>query len=320
MSHDLTIEDVISRTGLEKSRLQYLEARFPFYINRRLFDPEGRFYSREHIKTFLHLDHVVSANCDLAETIENKNQKKGSLLVFASGKGGVGKTTLSVNLSLLAAQSGKKVVFIDGDLGMANAHVLLGMQPKQDMGHLISNGVPLDQIISTTHFNMKFIAGGGGIYELANLDSPRLDLLNDAINSLRLNADWVTIDSPAGIGKTVLSWIGASDELVVVTAPTPLAILDAYGLIKVAVQKGYHGRIHIIINSVISHSQGRDLFDQLSGCCWRFLKRDLIFLGAIRRDLFIERMLMARTPFVCSNEKNNTHRHLAEIAEKLFAG
>ncbi len=307
----LSADDLSEKTGLSKARLRYLEARFPSHIQRRLFDPEGRFYSESHIRSFQELDVSDSAL---------KASPKGKLLVFASGKGGVGKTSLAVNLCVAAVLHGCQVTLVDGDLGMANAHILLGHSPKKNLSHLLFENTPLQDILLQMPYGLNFIPGGGGIWELAYLNEKQMSLLSDAVNTLCTQTDFLVIDAPAGIGPSVLGWVLSATELVVITTPSKTALLDAYGLIKVALEKGYGGTIQVIVNQVKSASQGELIFQHLDQCAQKFLKCSLTYLGSVRKDLHFEKTQNSGTPLMLHPERSPAHTTLTHLANRLFIG
>jgi flagellar biosynthesis protein FlhG len=319
----LSVEDLCEKTGLSKARLRYLEARFPSHIQRRLFDPEGRFYSESHIHALQQLDVSTREFTPTKPQALKTSGIPGKLLVFASGKGGVGKTSLAVNLCVAASLQGRLVTLVDGDLGMANAHILLGNillghSPKKNLSHLLFENTPLQDILVQTPQGLHFLPGGGGVWELAYLNEKQMSLLSDAINTLRTQTPFVIIDAPAGIGPSVLGWVLSATELVLVTNPTKTALLDAYGLIKVALEKGYEGPIRVIVNQVQSASQGEKIFQHLNQCAQRFLKYSLSHLGSVRKDLRFERAQNSGIPLMLHSEHASTHTILTHLAMRLF--
>jgi DNA-binding transcriptional MerR regulator len=180
MNHYLTLREVTEKTGLPKSRLRYIEARFPVSINRRLFDSEGRFYSPNQLKTFRQIDRLLQNNNGsvLNELIQrNHAARRGRIITFTSGKGGVGKTSLSVNLSLLAQSRGFRTALLDGDLGMADAHALLGMRPSKNISNLFTEHIRLKEVMLETYGGLRFVPGCSGEFNIANLDDRCLNLL-----------------------------------------------------------------------------------------------------------------------------------------------
>ena len=248
-----------------------------------------------------------------------KHVRKAKILVFASGKGGVGKTSLSVNLALWGAHAGHNVLLIDGDLGMADAHALLGITPHANLSQLFSHEVPLKDIIIDTHYGLKFISGGSGLAEMASLSLRSLDYLNRLMEDLKNDFDWIILDAPAGIGASVMNWISASDELVLVTTPSSTALLDAYGLLKVSLEKGFGGTIRMIVNMVGSQAEGCNIFQSMNACSIKFLNQQLHYSGAVKKDLKFDRALLLKRPLILFEEKTRALDSINKIGHILFS-
>lgn len=153
------------------------------------------------------------------------------IIAITSGKGGVGKTNIAVNMAIAYAQLGKKVILIDGDLGMANVNVLLNVVPQYNLMNVINKKRTMKEIILDTEFGIKFIAGANGFSKIANLSVVELEYFAKQFSELG-NADIIIIDTAAGIANNVLQFVAAADEVYVVTTPEPTAITDAYGIRK----------------------------------------------------------------------------------------
>lgn len=151
---------------------------------------------------------------------------KTRIIAITSGKGGVGKTNLAVNMAIAYAQQGKKVILIDGDLGMANVNVLLNVVPQWNLMQVINKQKSMQEIVTDTEFGIKFIAGANGFSKIANLSKDELDYFAKQF-ALLGNADIILIDTGAGIANNVLQFVAAADEVCVVTTPEPTAITDA---------------------------------------------------------------------------------------------
>lgn len=315
-----TIAETSALTGITRSRLRYIEARFPHSVNRLSFSEDGQFYAKNQLDTFKTIDSLISSNSPSLYSLMKDNSaiKSARFITIASGKGGVGKTSICVNLALLAAKTGFKTILIDGDCGMADAHALLGIRPKKDISALIEEESTVDDVIINTFYNLKFIAGGNGTFDLANLSQKNLIILENKFKALKQRFQFVLIDSPAGIGKTVLKWVGAGNELIVVTTPSPTALLDAYGLIKVSIEKGFISSAKVIVNMTTSKAQGEQTFQTLNQCSKKFLGFPLEYLGSVRRDPKVEQALLAKTPLALNENYNGAISNLNEISKNIF--
>ncbi|MBR0495760.1 MAG: AAA family ATPase, partial [Treponema sp.] len=169
---------------------------------------------------------------DQAQELKKMMNRKTRIIAITSGKGGVGKSNLSVNMAIAYAQQGKKVTLIDGDLGMANVNVLMNIVPQYNLMHVINKQKTMQEIINDTEFGIKFIAGANGFSKIANLTVDELDYFAKQFSMLG-NSDIIIIDTGAGIANNVLQFVAAADEVYVVTTPEPTAITDAYGIIKI---------------------------------------------------------------------------------------
>ena len=165
------------------------------------------------------------------ELKEMMSNHKTRIIAITSGKGGVGKSNLAVNMAIAYAQQGKKVILIDGDLGMANVNVLMNIVPQYNLMQVINRQNTMQEIITETEFGIKFIAGANGFSKIANLSVEELDYFAKQFSQLG-NADIIIIDTGAGIANNVLQFVAAADEVYVVTTPEPTAITDAYNLTK----------------------------------------------------------------------------------------
>lgn len=244
-------------------------------------------------------------------------QIRRHFFAFASGKGGVGKTTLCVNLALWVSLHKYKTLLVDGDLGMADAHTLLGLNPERNIASILTSENSLKDAIIPVRPDLDFISGGSGLSSLATLSSDRLMRLRDSIDTLPKIYDAVFIDCAAGIGNSVLSWISGSHSLVVVVTPSATSLLDAYGLIKVSLEKGFRGGIHILTNMASNQAEAEMSFTHLNTCSIKFLKKELIYMGGVKKDMKIEKALLQRHPFILNRETSPALENLSKIGEKI---
>ena len=158
--------------------------------------------------------------------------KKTRVITVASGKGGVGKTNMSVNMAIAYARLGKRVIIMDADLGLANVNILLNIIPKYNLYHVIRKQKTMREIMVDTDYGIQMIAGASGFSKIANLNEEERQSFITELYTLS-NADIIIIDTSAGVSSNVLSFIAAADEAIIITTPEPTAITDAYGIIKI---------------------------------------------------------------------------------------
>ncbi|MCM1321105.1 MAG: MinD/ParA family protein [Bacteroides sp.] len=227
---------------------------------------------------------------------------KTRIISITSGKGGVGKTNLAVNMSIAYAKIGKKVILIDGDLGMANVNILLNIVPTSNLLHVITQQKKISDIILDTAFGIQFIAGANGFSRIANLTSQELDYFAKEFSTLS-NADIIIIDTGAGISNNVLSFVAASDEVYVVTTPEPTAITDAYGIIKIIATElaGENTNMKLLVNRVHSAEEGKRISDRIINIAAQFLNYKMEYLGFIYDDPIVSTSVIRQKPFMIEN-------------------
>jgi len=210
--------------------------------------------------------------------------KPMKVIAISSGKGGVGKTNISINLALTMAKQGKEVMLLDADLGLANVDVLLGLNTEYDLSHVMKGERTLEEIIVEGPSNIKIIPASTGKSSMANLQpSEHMGLIN-AFSDLSCAVDVMIIDTGAGISDSVVSFCSASQDVIVVVHDEPASITDAYAFIKVMSSKYNVSRFHILANMTHDAREGRELFQKLSKATDRFLDVVLDFTGAVPYD------------------------------------
>lgn len=231
-----------------------------------------------------------------------KGGHKTRIIAITSGKGGVGKSNISVNMAIAYAQLGKKVILIDGDLGMANVNVLLDIVPRFNLMHVINKKKTMKEIILDTEFGIKFIAGANGFSKIANLNVDELEYFAKEFSTLG-NADIIIIDTGAGISNNVLQFVAASDEVFVVTTPEPTAITDAYGIIKIITTEITDRQINLklLVNRVHSADEGKKISDRIINIVGQFLSYKVDYIGFIYEDPVVQASVIRQKPFIVVN-------------------
>lgn len=242
------------------------------------------------------------------------------VIVVTSGKGGVGKTNVTVNLALALAQRKQRVLVLDADLGLANVDIAMGLLPKYNLMHVLRGELSLEEIIVTGPLGVSVIASGSGIKELANLDDARRERLLLSLASLKRAYDWLVIDTSAGLGKNVLGFVLAADETLVVTTPEPTAMLDAYSMIKVIFQENPDAQVRLVVNMVRDDGEAREVSDKMTVLAHRFLGAAIAPLGYVVRDPKVGEAVREQTPLLMMYPSTPAARCIQTLALKLTDG
>jgi flagellar biosynthesis protein FlhG len=245
--------------------------------------------------------------------------RRGSAVVFSvtSGKGGVGKTSVSVNMAVEFAKSDHRTIVVDCDLGLANAHILAGLRTGKTMSDYLDGRADLMEIIIDGPAGVKFISGGSGIKEMANLDEAGRQRIIDVIADLRPFCDVIILDTGAGISRAVTDFVAVSDHTIVVTTADFAAVADAYGIIKTCVHGEHANSIHVLVNRVRSPHEAEQVFNKLRDCAKRFLGLDLNWLGLLPEDSVVEAAVVQRSPFREAFPESVVSRYLKTVVASL---
>jgi flagellar biosynthesis protein FlhG len=222
--------------------------------------------------------------CNTKGTLLPMNAKKPKILAVTSGKGGVGKTNVVANLAASLSEIGRKVVVLDADFGLANLDVLLGRTPRYHLGHVLFGNKTLNDIMVQGPKGIRIIPASSGLQRMSELTGAQRNRLIESFASLDTDTDYFLIDTAAGISRNVIHFLLSAHEVIVVSAPEPTAIVDAYAVIKIILTEDRNKKIRVLINSVEQAEEAREVFCQINSVVKRFLNRELDFLGYIERD------------------------------------
>lgn len=242
------------------------------------------------------------------------------VIAIASGKGGVGKTNLAVNLGLTLARRNLRVALLDADLGTANADILLGLQPRFHLHHVVTGQKKLPEIIVEAQHGLKVIPGASGLPELADLPERQRHALLHSLLVLDGTVDLLLIDTGAGVGSNVLQFVRAAGEVLVVTTPEPTAITDAYALIKSISHYQIPITTRVVINSVRQKGEGDIAGQKLASVAHQFLGKQIELLGVLPYDDMVQRAVRAQTPLVESYPRSPAAVAINALSEQLWAG
>lgn len=246
---------------------------------------------------------------------------RAPLKVYAvtSGKGGVGKTNLSVNLATVAARAGKRVLIIDADLGLANVEIVLGVKPRHHLGDLLDGNLSIEDVLVQGPPGVSLLPAGSGVQALTQLTGEQKMRLVQAMDPVEDLFDLVLIDSGAGIGENVLFFVGAAQEAILVVSPEPTSLVDAYAAVKVLSQQAGVRTFNVIVNPVVDELAARAIFQKLTAVTGKFLEARVRHLGYVPRDENLHRAIMAQRPLCEMFPSSPAARAIAAIGDRLLS-
>ncbi len=247
-------------------------------------------------------------------------RSRASVIAITSGKGGVGKSNIAVNLAIKLASAGKEVVLLDADLGLANADVLCNIDLPANLSHVIARKRELSDVMVKAPGGFHLIGGASGLARMADLTDHDRQRLVLALAELEQRADIILIDTGAGISPNVLSFTRAADHVLVVTTPEPTAITDAYAVIKVISRDNAERRISLLVNQTRSIGEARVVHDRISKVAKQFLGVPVLDAGHMPADEQVAMAVRRRTPVVIGAPRCAASFAVSQLAMRLEQG
>jgi flagellar biosynthesis protein FlhG len=240
------------------------------------------------------------------------------VVAVTSGKGGVGKTNIVTNLALALSRQGVRVLVLDGDLGLANVDLLLGIAPQFDLQDAILGGRPIEDIVLDGPDGIRLIPASSGVEELANLDDYRTEVLFRSLANLEREVDIILIDTPSGIGSQTTSLAQVADEILVVTTPEPTAFSDAYAMIKVLSKRQLKCVPSLVVNQVNSEEEAIEVSRRVRSVAKRFLNLDVPYWGYILADESVPKSVIRQEPFVSTYPYSPASSCIYQLARRVL--
>lgn len=251
--------------------------------------------------------------------VMNMNKKPESsarVLAITSGKGGVGKTNFTINLGIALSKSNKRVSIIDADLGLGNVDVILGLIPKFTLANVIRNELSILDVMVKGPRGINIVSGGSGIMDLIDMSKEEIDNLISNFYLLNQCSDYILIDTGAGINNSVVSFIEAADEVVLVVTPEPTSITDAYALIKNI--KRDKKSVKLVLNRIESTKEGHEVFEKINSATKKFLNFEVEKLGFIYEDPSVRRSVKEQKPFILKFPNSLASKGIETVAYNLL--
>ena len=265
------------------------------------------------------LRNVMKQNMTNAPMLNNAR-----VVTITSGKGGVGKSTVSVNLAVWLRKMGKRVIIFDADFGLANVEVMFGAVPQFNLSDLIYRGKTIKEIITTGPMDIGFISGGSGVTGLSNLTKDQVIYLVHSLAELNELTDVIIIDTGAGISDNVMEFVMASPEVFIVTTPEPSSLTDSYSLLKSLYRNPAFleekTRIHIVANKINTVEEGNGVFEKLDSVVTQFLNGKIEFLGMIPQDMEMDQAVRNQKIISMESTKAASSRAFEVLASNFLLG
>ena len=263
----------------------------------------------------------------LRNVIRIKNQNSVSnarVITITSGKGGVGKSNVAVNLAIQLRKAGNRVVIFDADFGLANVEVMFGSVPQYNLSDVIYKGKGIREIITNGPMDIGFISGGSGVISLNNLCHEQIMYLIHVLGELNEIADFIIIDTGAGISDQVLQFVLASPEVLLVTTPEPSSLTDSYSLLKAMYRNPNFSvedtTIRILANKTNSKEEGMAVYNKLNSVVKQFLQRELEFFGMIPQDAALEQAVRQQKIVSLYDSGAKSTKAFEQLASRLLNG
>jgi flagellar biosynthesis protein FlhG len=315
MNSLLTIEELVTRTGLEESLIRFYEAEYAASLPDKVLRGDTMFFSPAAVDIFLKIHAQQGA---AAPQAGDPGQRYARVIAVTSGKGGVGKSNLALNLAIACQQLGKMALVLDADLGMANIHLLAGIQPAYSLKDLLRLDLEPSELITQGPGGIGIVAGGSGVIALADSSAGQRRQLLATLEKMERHAEIIMVDTAAGMGAGVRDFLLAADEVLFVLTPDLTSLADAYGLLKALHAKDFKRPIYLVVNMATSLKQAAEVAIRFSNCARQFLGATINNIGYVLRDATVSAATVRRTPYLVFAPQSKVSKNTVAIAGALL--
>jgi flagellar biosynthesis protein FlhG len=250
---------------------------------------------------------------------QNEQKRITKTIAITSGKGGVGKSNVSLNFSIMLSRRGFRVLLLDMDIGMGNIDILLGQSSPLTIVDLFARQLPLQELIKTGPDNMSFIAGGTGLTNIFTMDEEKVDYFLTELQSVSAQYDYLIFDMGAGISEDRLYLLKAVHDIFIVTTPEPTAITDAYAMMKYMYAQEKAIPLYVIANRVRTDKEGRETLERLKRVAKQFLDKEVIPLGMLPEDRTVAKAVVRQTPFLLFDPTAKVSRAMHALTDRYLS-
>jgi len=251
-------------------------------------------------------------------TLMGTSDRRARVIAITSGKGGVGKTSLAVNLSIALAQRSRRVVLADFDIGLANADVLMGVQPRMHAGHVLNGEMAASDALTQVAGGVWLLPGAVGARHFSDLEKSERDYLCRSLAEIESSVDFLVLDTAAGISRNVIQFASHADEVIIVTTPEPTAVTDGYAILKAISREKGTGRLRIVVNFANDYAEAQRVFERIQSVARRFLGVEADLLGYIVTDDHVRQAVRRRRPFLLETQGSKASQCVRAIADRLL--